>query len=200
HGSPSSIGSVIMSSPPRRRRRVGDLDSPASDIPNAPESSGTGARARIRRNGGERRRIGLAEDEDIDDGMLSDPPPMEYNASRDGEIDEDPDHSDGGEGGGRDEEEEGEDIMDMDRIDADYVAIPELDRYDAADLDRRDYQPMDHAQRREAERELDERDMLRAGRISGILDHFGSEDEEDRGKRRAQLGLREAARGEGDGV
>lgn len=54
-------------------------------------------------------------------------------------------------------EDEGEDIMDMDRIDADYVAIPELDRYDDADLDRREYGNMDYDDRRAAERELAER-------------------------------------------
>lgn len=54
-------------------------------------------------------------------------------------------------------QEEGEDIMDMDRIDADYVAIPELDTYDDADLDRREYGNMDFSDRRAAERELTER-------------------------------------------
>lgn len=54
-------------------------------------------------------------------------------------------------------QEEGEDIMDMDRIDADYVAIPELDTYDDADLDRREYGQMDFSDRRAAERELAER-------------------------------------------
>lgn len=54
-------------------------------------------------------------------------------------------------------QEEGEDIMDMDRIDADYVAIPELDTYDDADLDRREYGNMDYSERRAAERELAER-------------------------------------------
>ena len=43
------------------------------------------------------------------------------------------------------------------------------------------------------------RDHDRGGRLSGLLDEFGSEDEEDRGRRRAQLGLREAAGGVGDG-
>lgn len=54
-------------------------------------------------------------------------------------------------------QEEGEDIMDMDRIDADYVAIPELDTYDDADLDRREYDNMEHSDRRAAERELAKR-------------------------------------------
>lgn len=54
-------------------------------------------------------------------------------------------------------QDEGEDIMDMDRIDADYVAIPELDAYDTADLDRRDYANMEYSDRRAAERELAER-------------------------------------------
>lgn len=43
------------------------------------------------------------------------------------------------------------------------------------------------------------RDRARGGRLAGILDEFGSEDEEDRGRRRAQLGLREAAGGTGEG-
>lgn len=47
--------------------------------------------------------------------------------------------------------------MDMDRIDADYVAIPELDRYDETELDRREYTTMDHDDRRAAERELAKR-------------------------------------------
>lgn len=55
------------------------------------------------------------------------------------------------------QQEEGEDIMDMDRIDADYVAIPELDRYDNADLDHREYGGMDFSDRRAAEKELAER-------------------------------------------
>ena len=59
--------------------------------------------------------------------------------------------------GARDKQEEGEDIMDMDRIDADYVAIPELDTYDDADLDRREYDNMEHSDRRAAERELAKR-------------------------------------------
>lgn len=42
------------------------------------------------------------------------------------------------------------------------------------------------------------RDHDRGGRLSGLLDEFGSEDEEDRGRRRAQLGLREAAGGVGE--
>lgn len=46
---------------------------------------------------------------------------------------------------------------------------------------------------------LSHRDRERGGRLSGILDEFGSEDEEDRGKRRAQLGLREAAGGAQEG-
>ncbi|CAN0174634.1 unnamed protein product [Hapterophycus canaliculatus] len=83
---------------------------------------------------------------------------MEYDANRDREINEDPDQSDGGDDrGAAEEEEEGEDIMDMDRIDADYVAIPELDTYDDADLDRREYGNMDFSERRAAERELAER-------------------------------------------
>lgn len=47
--------------------------------------------------------------------------------------------------------------MDMDRIDADYVAIPELDTYDGADLDHREHATMDFSDRRAAERELAER-------------------------------------------
>lgn len=43
------------------------------------------------------------------------------------------------------------------------------------------------------------RDRARGGRLAGILDEFGSEDEQDRGRRRAQLGLRDAAGGGGDG-
>lgn len=47
--------------------------------------------------------------------------------------------------------------MDMDRIDADYVAIPELDTYDDADLDRREYGSMEYSDRRAAELELAKR-------------------------------------------
>lgn len=42
------------------------------------------------------------------------------------------------------------------------------------------------------------RDHARGGRLSGMLDEFGSEDEDDRGRRRAQLGLRDAAGGTGE--
>lgn len=42
-------------------------------------------------------------------------------------------------------------------MEADYIAIPELDQYDARDLDERDFAPMDFDARRRAEDELDER-------------------------------------------
>ena len=42
-------------------------------------------------------------------------------------------------------------------MEADYVAIPELDYYDTAGLDNRDYGPMDFDARRRAEEELDDR-------------------------------------------
>lgn len=57
--------------------------------------------------------------------------------------------------------------MDMDRIDADYVAIPELDRYDDAELDQRQYATMDHAERRAAEKEMAERCVATPGRSRG---------------------------------
>ncbi|CAM9343704.1 unnamed protein product [Ascophyllum nodosum] len=194
-----------MSSPPRRRRRLNADDSPDSNANGTAlegadalldteetgslrESGGTGAG-----NDAETRSV---SDDEEDDGDASDPPPMEYDADRDREIDEDPDNSDGG--GGDPDEEEGEDIMDMDKMDADYVAIPELDKYDDAELDRREYGTMDYSERRAAEQELAERDRARGGRLAGILDEFGSEDEADRGRRRAQLGLREAAGGTGE--
>lgn len=98
-------------------------DSPASDASGAPlegadalldnvEESGT--LGNVEGTGGTGRGAGAGngptgdggvEDEEEDDGNVSDPPPMEYNANRDREIDEDPDHSDGAEGGARPDEE-----------------------------------------------------------------------------------------------
>lgn len=63
--------------------------------------------------------------------------------------------------------------MDMDRIDADYVAIPELDTYDDNDLDRKEYGQMEFKDRRAAERELAERSVP-SNSSSSISDASGS--------------------------
>lgn len=60
------------------------------------EQSGDAAAGSVTRNG-------FADGEDEDDGDLSDPPPMEYDADMDREIDEDPDNSDAGDLGDPDE-------------------------------------------------------------------------------------------------
>ena len=64
--------------------------------------------------------------------------------------------------------EDGEDLME--NMDADYVPIAELDQYDPALLDRREYGDMDYDQRQEAERVMRERDQALGGRLGGILD------------------------------
>jgi Mini-chromosome maintenance protein 2 len=64
--------------------------------------------------------------------------------------------------------EDGEDLME--NMDADYVPIAELDQYDPAQLDRREYGDMDYDQRQEAERVMRERDQALGGRLGGILD------------------------------
>lgn len=100
----------------RRRRRLAAEDSPVSDASGADldgadtlldtvdtpgHAGGAGAGHDAGNDGGN---SPVHEDEEEDDGDVSDPPPMEYNADRDREIDEDPDHSDGGDDAGAGEE------------------------------------------------------------------------------------------------
>lgn len=73
-----------------------------------------------------------------------------------------------------DEEEEGEDLLDEEYLEQDYVPIPELDQYDAALLDEREYGAMDLSARREAEREID----IRRARVEGrVLDDLDDQDD-----------------------
>lgn len=71
----------------------------------------------------------------------------------------------------------------MENMEADYVAIPELDTYDMANLDTREYGAMDFDARRAADAEIAERSEQR-GRLDDILDRYGDEDEEARDRRR----------------
>ncbi|KAJ8603544.1 hypothetical protein CTAYLR_004887 [Chrysophaeum taylorii] len=76
------------------------------------------------------------------------------------------------------EEEEGEDLMDENMAE-DYVAIPELDRYDEAMLDEREYEEMDAEARRQAEKEID----VRLARVEGRVLEDLEEDVVDRAHR-----------------
>lgn len=97
-------------------------------------------------------------------------------------TDEDPDGLDAGLS-----DEEGEDLME--NMEADYVAIPELDTYDMGNLDHREYSAMDFDARRAAEAEIAERTEQR-GRLDDILDRYGDEDEEARDRRRGMFDQR----------
>ncbi|XP_063381825.1 DNA replication licensing factor Mcm2 [Cydia fagiglandana] len=85
------------------------------------------------------------------------------------------------------EEEDGEELFN-DNMEADYRPMPGLDRYDAADLDDDNYDPMSIEDRRAAEQELRRRDREEGRRRDdqGLL--YDESDEEDgdapRAKRR----------------
>lgn len=82
------------------------------------------------------------------------------------------------------EEEEGEDLLDDNMLN-DYKAVPELDRYDEADLDEQEYESIDYGARRRAEAEMRKRDRemsKRGGRIPAAL--ATPEDEEELPARR----------------
>ncbi|KAM3574659.1 hypothetical protein VYU27_003385 [Nannochloropsis oceanica] len=89
-------------------------------------------------------------------------------------------------------DEDGEDLME--NMEADYVAIPELDTYDMGNLDQREYGAMDFDARRAAEVEIAERTEQR-GRLDDILDRYGDEDEEARDRRRGAFDQRRAQEG-----
>jgi DNA replication licensing factor MCM2 len=89
-------------------------------------------------------------------------------------------------------DEDGEDLME--NMEADYVAIPELDTYDLGNLDQREYGAMDFDARRAAEMEIAERTEQR-GRLDDILDRYGDEDEEARDRRRGVFDQRRAQEG-----
>lgn len=62
-------------------------------------------------------------------------------------------------------EEEGEDLIDDDKMLDDYKVISELDRYDSADLDLQEYDAMSIAQRRQVEMELSQRERRGRNRV-----------------------------------
>lgn len=100
----------------RRRRRLAAEDSPVSDANGADldgadtlldttDTPGQAGGAGAGNDAGSDAGNGpVDEEEEEDGGDVSDPPPMEYNVDRDREIDEDPDHSDGGDDAGAGEE------------------------------------------------------------------------------------------------
>ena len=93
-------------------------------------------------------------------------------------------------------ESEGEDIVE--NAAADYAPMPVLDRYDARDLDARDYNAMSFAARRAAEAQIVERDELEGRRRGGRVPLALMEDDEDEvaaggGARQRRQRMREQA-------
>ena len=66
------------------------------------------------------------------------------------------------------EEEDGEDLF-GDNMEDDYRHIPELDKYDAADVDQGDYSDMDIGDRVAAEREMKKRDRKEGRSVKGKI-------------------------------
>ena len=84
-------------------------------------------------------------------------------------------------------DDEGEDINDEDAMRRDYQAVPELDTYDAGDLDGEDYSPMSPSARLAAEESLHKRDrddVQRGARVPRALRGFDDDDEFNRPSRR----------------
>mmetsp|Transcript_46997 Transcript_46997/g.111948 ORF Transcript_46997/g.111948 Transcript_46997/m.111948 type:complete len:925 (-) Transcript_46997:100-2874(-) len=95
-------------------------------------------------------------------------------------------------------DDEGEDINDEDAVRRDYQAVPELDTYDAGDLDGEDYSPMSPSARLAAEESLHKRDrddVQRGARVPRALRGFDDDDEFNRPSRR-----RRRERDEGPGL
>eukprot|EP00475_Leptophrys_vorax_P037027 TRINITY_DN6332_c0_g2_i1.p1 TRINITY_DN6332_c0_g2~~TRINITY_DN6332_c0_g2_i1.p1 ORF type:complete len:919 (-),score=211.60 TRINITY_DN6332_c0_g2_i1:100-2856(-) len=69
------------------------------------------------------------------------------------------------------EEEEGEDLIDDEKMMDDYRAIPELDRYDSSQIDSADYEDIDVDARRAAEIEIERRERKR-GRPGRDLEDY----------------------------
>ncbi|CAH1402014.1 unnamed protein product [Nezara viridula] len=86
------------------------------------------------------------------------------------------------------EEEDGEELF-GDNLENDYRPNPLLDRYDAADLDESDYDPISQSDRVAAERFLEQRDIAE-GRIRGdedlLYDESDDEEAPSRKRRRAE--------------
>lgn len=75
-------------------------------------------------------------------------------------------------------DDEGEDLNDDAQLARDYVPVPELDRYDAEDLDAEEYSPMSPSTRMAAEASLNKRDRdRRSARVPRALQ--GLDDDED---------------------
>jgi hypothetical protein len=74
-------------------------------------------------------------------------------------------------------EEEGEDILE--NAAGDYTAMPVLDRYDARDLDQRNYQDMSFNARRAAEAQIADREALEGRRRGGRVPLALMEDDDD---------------------
>lgn len=91
------------------------------------------------------------------------------------------------------QEEDGEDLLDDEVLQQDYVAIPELDKYDEEMLDKREYDAMDVTARREAEREMD----VRLARVEGrVLDDLDEEEEDEDRRHRDRIASRAGDRGD----
>uniref|UniRef100_A0A2C9K1B1 DNA replication licensing factor MCM2 n=1 Tax=Biomphalaria glabrata TaxID=6526 RepID=A0A2C9K1B1_BIOGL len=97
----------------------------------------------------------------------------------------------------QEEEEEGENLF-GDDIERDYQAIPALDTYEDVGLDTSEYSDMSETQRREAEREIRDREReegVRAGRMRRGLIYDDSDDDDGRPARKRRLAERAAEGG-----
>ncbi|EFX76824.1 putative MCM2, Minichromosome maintenance complex component 2 [Daphnia pulex] len=90
------------------------------------------------------------------------------------------------------DEDEGEELF-GDNMEADYRAIPALDRYDGGELDESDYDAISESGRREAERAMRKRDQdMGVGDMRRGLFYGNDDDDESRPARKRRLAERAA--------
>ena len=89
-------------------------------------------------------------------------------------------------------DDEGEDLNDEGQLARDYMPVPELDRYDAEDMDAEEYSPMSPSTRMAAEQALNKRDRNRRSRGPRALRDM-DEDEDLRPSRRRRREREEGA-------
>ena len=82
-------------------------------------------------------------------------------------------------------DDEGEDLNDDAQLARDYMPVPELDRYDAEDLDGEEYSPMSPSTRAAAEQSLNKRDRdRRSAKVPRALRGFDDDDDSRPSRRR----------------